>query len=122
MTPTHRGKAVAVYCASSIGRKPAFHNAALCACVRVDWLDCLTSVRVALGHSLAGAECPLVYGGGSLGIMGIVSAAVLKGGGKVTGIVPYAMVNAGGEGSGGVEAALSDSDHVALNDREKVSG
>ena len=87
----------------------------------VDLLDCLISVRVAVGRALADAECPLVYGGGSLGIMGIVSAAVLKGGGKVTGIVPYAMVDAGGEGSGSIEAALSDSVHVALNDREKVS-
>lgn len=47
---------------------------------------------------MAAANRPLVYGGGSFGIMGTVSGAVLEGGGKVTGITPYAMVRAGGEG------------------------
>lgn len=41
---------------------------------------------------------PLVYGGGSRGIMGAISAAVLEGGGDVTGIIPYAIIAAGGEG------------------------
>lgn len=46
---------------------------------------------------MAEAKRPLVYGGGSKGIMGEVSGAVLDAGGDVTGIVPYAMVSAGGE-------------------------
>jgi hypothetical protein len=39
-----------------------------------------------------------VYGGGFKGIMGVVSGAVLTGGGKVVGIIPRAMLAAGGEG------------------------
>lgn len=38
-----------------------------------------------------------MYGGGSKGLMGVVSGGVLQRGGKVTGVVPYAMVAAGGE-------------------------
>ncbi|KAH8102959.1 hypothetical protein BXZ70DRAFT_1006140 [Cristinia sonorae] len=80
MTQTETTTAVAVYCASSTGHRKAFQNAAL-------------SLGIALGQ----AGRPLVYGGGSKGLMGIVSGGVLKTGGKVTGVVPYAMVAAGGE-------------------------
>lgn len=38
-----------------------------------------------------------MYGGGSKGLMGVVSGAALKKGGRVTGVIPYAMVAAGGE-------------------------
>jgi len=72
--------AVAVYCASSLGKEKAFQNAAL-----------------SLGEALGMADRPLVYGGGSKGLMGIVSGGVLSAGGRVTGVVPYAMVAAGGE-------------------------
>ncbi|KAJ2931337.1 hypothetical protein H1R20_g5660, partial [Candolleomyces eurysporus] len=73
--------AVAVYCASSLGQEKAFCNAAL-----------------SIGRALASANRPLVYGGGSKGLMGVVSGAVLEGEGRVVGVVPYAMVAAGGEG------------------------
>lgn len=52
----------------------------------------------ALGKALASAKRPLVYGGGSKGIMGIVSSAVLGAGGDVVGVIPYAILAAGGEG------------------------
>lgn len=55
------------------------------------------SLSPAVGKALALQDRPLVYGGGSAGIMGVVSGAVLEHGGKVTGIVPYAMVISGGE-------------------------
>ncbi|KAF8191456.1 hypothetical protein K438DRAFT_1830545 [Mycena galopus ATCC 62051] len=74
-------KAVAVYCGSSPGTQKAF-----------------TSAAISLGHALADAHRPLIYGGGSYGIMGVVSAAVLERNGQVTGIVPAAMVAGGGEG------------------------
>ncbi|KAI5899268.1 uncharacterized protein SCHCODRAFT_02604665 [Schizophyllum commune H4-8] len=73
--------AVAVYCASSTGNEPAYVKAA-----------------DSLGTAIAKAGRPLVYGGGSKGLMGTVSGAVLNGKGKVTGVVPYAMVAQGGEG------------------------
>lgn len=56
--------------------------------------------------------------------MGIVSGAVLEGGGEVTGVVPIAMVAAGGEGDKGEEKVepYSQDVNVALNEkgREKV--
>jgi len=41
-----------------------------------------------LGAILAEAGIELVYGGGRIGLMGIVANAVLRGGGRVTGIIP----------------------------------
>ena len=52
---------------------------------------------LALGAALARASRPLVYGGGSIGLMGAVAEAVLKNGGYVTGVTPYAMTISGGE-------------------------
>jgi hypothetical protein len=50
--------------------------------------------------------------------MGVVSGAVLEGGGQVTGVVPFAMVAAGGEGE-----KAPTSLNVVLDEagREKVS-
>jgi predicted Rossmann-fold nucleotide-binding protein len=75
------------------------------------------NIIIAVGHAIAAANRPLVYGGGSKGLMGAVSGAALERGGKVTGVVPYAMVAAGGEQEKG-EAVVT----VELNEagREKV--
>jgi len=62
---------VCVYCGSGKGLNPAFAAAA--------------SV---FGRSLAEAGIGLVYGGGSLGLMGEVARSVLANGGRVTGIIP----------------------------------
>lgn len=74
---------------------------------------------VALGIALANAQRPLVYGGGSIGIMGAVSGAVLDAGGDVTGVTPYAMVAAGGEAD---QKSGARGAHVQLKEtgREKV--
>lgn len=61
---------------------------------------------VGLGNALADAGRPLVYGGGSKGIMGVVSGAALAKGGKVTGVIPFAMVVAGGEKEKKAKATL----------------
>jgi hypothetical protein len=50
-----------------------------------------------VGYALAASNRTLVYGGGSNGIMGVVSGAVLEKRGKVIGVIPHAMVAAGGE-------------------------
>ncbi|KAF8636538.1 hypothetical protein AX17_003350 [Amanita inopinata Kibby_2008] len=95
-------KSVAVYCGSSLGTQTAFHHAA-----------------ISLGHAIATDGRALVYGGGSKGIMGLVSGAVLECGGKVTGVVPYAMTVAGGE----QEKVASDASlRVQLNEvgRERI--
>jgi len=62
---------VCVYCGSGEGRDPAYARAAQ-----------------TLGRELAEAGHGLVYGGGSLGLMGEVARATLKHGGHVTGIIP----------------------------------
>jgi uncharacterized protein (TIGR00730 family) len=41
-----------------------------------------------LGEAMAAADVGLVFGGGRIGLMGLVSAAVARGGGKVTGVIP----------------------------------
>ena len=63
--------AVCVYCGSSAGNDPAFVSAA-----------------EALGKSFAQDGVRLVYGGGSVGMMGAVARAVLDHGGEATGIIP----------------------------------
>lgn len=73
--------AVAVYCGSSPGRRRAYQHAA-----------------GSLGKALAAAKRQLVYGGGSWGIMGIVSGTALDAGGDVVGVIPRAILAAGGEG------------------------
>ncbi len=62
---------VCVYCGSSFGSDPAHEAAA-----------------TRLGQIIAEAGLRLVYGGGSVGLMGTVANAALESGGKVTGIIP----------------------------------
>jgi len=64
-------KNVCVFCGSGTGIDPAFVDGAR-----------------ALGQQLAEAGVGLVYGGGSLGLMGAVAKSVLKHKGHVTGIIP----------------------------------
>ena len=48
----------------------------------------------ALGERLAGAGIELVFGGGRIGLMGILADAALAAGGRVTGIIPGALRDA----------------------------
>src|SRR5664279_5740036 len=64
-------KTVCVYCGSGPGTNPRFAEAA-----------------IALGKILAENGIRLVYGGGSIGLMGAVATSVLDHGGTVTGIIP----------------------------------
>jgi uncharacterized protein (TIGR00730 family) len=64
-------KTVCVYCGSGPGTNPRFVEAAK-----------------ALGKSLAENGIRLVYGGGSIGLMGAVATSTLDHGGSVTGIIP----------------------------------
>lgn len=63
--------AICVFCGSRHGAHPAYRDLA---------------VRV--GHGLVARGAGLVYGGGALGLMGVVSDSVLEVGGHVTGIIP----------------------------------
>jgi uncharacterized protein (TIGR00730 family) len=64
-------KSICVYCGSGPGLNPAFIEAA-----------------DEFGRLLATSGIRLVYGGGSLGLMGAVATSVLDHGGQVTGIIP----------------------------------
>jgi len=64
-------RTVCVYCGSGPGTNPRFIEAAK-----------------ALGKVFAENDVRLVYGGGSLGMMGAIASSVLDHGGRVTGIIP----------------------------------
>lgn len=68
-------KTVCVYCGSGPGTNPHFVEAAQ-----------------AFGKALAESGVGLVYGGGSIGLMGAVAASTLEHGGRVTGIIPDFLV------------------------------
>lgn len=61
---------VCVFCGSSSGTGPSFRAAA-----------------EQVGSELAGAGHRLVYGGGDVGLMGVVADAVMVAGGQVTGVI-----------------------------------
>jgi len=65
---------ICVYCGSSLGTVPVYADAAQ-----------------RLGLELAAREIGLVYGGGSIGLMGTVAKAVIDGGGTVTGVLPRSL-------------------------------
>jgi uncharacterized protein (TIGR00730 family) len=67
-------RSVSVFCGSSAGIDPRFAQA--------------TSE---FGALLAKEEITLVYGGGHVGLMGILADAVLANGGKVIGVIPRAL-------------------------------
>jgi hypothetical protein len=64
-------KRLCVFCGSARGAEPVYEQAAR-----------------ALGTLLAEAGVELVYGGGRVGLMGLLADAALAGNGRVTGIIP----------------------------------
>jgi uncharacterized protein (TIGR00730 family) len=69
-------KRLCVFCGSSPGFDPAH-----------------AAMARNLGAKLATEGIGLVYGGGSIGLMGIVADAALAGGGEVIGVMPQALVD-----------------------------
>jgi uncharacterized protein (TIGR00730 family) len=67
-------KNICVFCGSANGRRPAYARAAR-----------------TFGAALAGRGLGLVYGGGSIGLMGVVADAALEGGAPVVGVIPRAL-------------------------------
>jgi hypothetical protein len=68
-------KTICVYCGSGPGKNPAFAEAAK-----------------EFGKILAKNEIELIYGGGSIGLMGELAKSVLEHGGEVTGVIPEFLV------------------------------
>ncbi|HTF35439.1 MAG TPA: TIGR00730 family Rossman fold protein [Myxococcota bacterium] len=67
-------KRICVFCGSSLGGRPSFRAAA-----------------ALLGRTLAERRIGLVYGGASVGLMGILADAALEAGGSVVGVIPEAL-------------------------------
>jgi uncharacterized protein (TIGR00730 family) len=68
-------RSVCVFCGSSPGTRPAYAAAAR-----------------TLGRVLADRRLGLVYGGGNVGLMGVVADAVLAAGGEAIGVIPHALM------------------------------
>ncbi len=68
-------RSVCVYCGSQPGGPRVYAQAA-----------------AALGRAIAGDGLTLVYGGGSVGLMGVVADAALAAGGRVVGVIPRILV------------------------------
>jgi uncharacterized protein (TIGR00730 family) len=64
-----------------------------------------------LGASLAAAGIELVYGGGRVGLMGLLADAVLAGGGRVIGIIPASLRDAELAHHGATELVIAGSMH-----------
>jgi uncharacterized protein (TIGR00730 family) len=69
-------RSVCVYCGASSGHDPVHAEAAR-----------------ALGREMAQQRLALIYGGGHVGLMGIIADAVLDAGGEVTGVIPKALMD-----------------------------
>ena len=67
-------KRVCVFCGSSPGRDPRYRDAAR-----------------RLARALVARRLGLVFGGGSVGLMGVLADAVLEAGGEATGVIPHGL-------------------------------
>ncbi len=76
LSPPSSLRRIGVFCGSRPGSDPAYGAAA-----------------VALGRAMLERGLGLVYGGGAVGLMGIVADTVLAGGGHVIGVIPRALAH-----------------------------
>ena len=83
-----------VFCGSHHGRRPVYRETA-----------------VALGRALAERGITLVYGGGSVGLMGDVADATLQSGGHVVGVIPERLATSEFMHEGLTELHVVDSMH-----------
>jgi uncharacterized protein (TIGR00730 family) len=68
-------QSVCVFCGSNVGKDEVYAEAAR-----------------ALARAIVGAGLKLVYGGGNIGLMGVLADAVLAAGGHVTGVTPRSLL------------------------------
>jgi hypothetical protein len=85
---------ICVFCGSNMGARPAFAEAA----------------RL-FGTEVARRGLGLVYGGGAVGLMGIVADAALAAGGEVIGIIPYGLQAREVAHTGGARMEIVDTMH-----------
>lgn len=90
-----RIQSAAVFCGSAAGSNPAFAAGA-----------------EALGAGLAAASIKLVYGGGGIGLMGVVARAVQGAGGALVGVMPDFLMRREVAHIGAGELIVTDSMHT----------
>ena len=96
-------RSICVFCGASAGREAAYAAAA-----------------AAFGRLLAGEGIELVWGGGNVGLMGVVADAVLAAGGRAYGVIPSFMAERELAHPQATELAVVDSMHArkaAMADR-----
>ena len=89
-----RMRSVAVFCGSKAGRRPQYAQAAQ-----------------QLGHGLAVRGIRLVYGGGRIGLMGVLADAALAAGGAVLGVIPQFLTRFEVAHGGLDDLVITDSMH-----------
>lgn len=87
-------RSVCVYCGSQMGSDPAYARAA-----------------AALGEAIARDGLTLVYGGASVGLMGVVADAALAAGGRVVGVIPRILLRKELAHEGLAELVVTESMH-----------
>jgi uncharacterized protein (TIGR00730 family) len=92
--PASNPLSVAVFCGSRYGNNPAYREAS-----------------AQLGHALAHAGMRLVYGGGQVGLMGVIADAVIASGGNVLGIIPEFLKRREVAHQGPVAMVVTDNMH-----------
>ncbi|MGI4950433.1 MAG: TIGR00730 family Rossman fold protein [Janthinobacterium lividum] len=85
---------IAVFCGSRFGNNPAFRTAG-----------------EQLGRALADTGKRLVYGGGQVGLMGVIADAVIKAGGDVFGVIPAFLQRREVAHQGPVALVVTDTMH-----------
>lgn len=88
-------KRVCVYCGSSAGNQPIYREMA-----------------EAMGALLARRGIGLVYGGGNVGLMGVIADAALAGGGEVIGVIPRSLADREIAHGGVTDLRVVDSMHT----------
>ncbi|HEY6468056.1 MAG TPA: TIGR00730 family Rossman fold protein [Candidatus Acidoferrales bacterium] len=88
-------KSIAVFCASSLGTNKIYEQAAY-----------------AVGQALAREGLRIVYGGGKVGLMGVVADAALAAGGEVIGVIPRALFDREVGHAGLTDLRIVDSMHA----------
>lgn len=88
-------KRVCVYCGSSLGNQKIYREMA-----------------EAMGGLLARRGIGLVYGGGNVGLMGVVADAALAAGGEVIGVIPHSLANREIAHAGVTDLRVVDSMHT----------
>lgn len=69
-------KSICIYCGSAAGVSPAYAQAAR-----------------ELAQGMVANDVGLVYGGGNIGLMGVIASEVMRLGGRATGVIPQALLD-----------------------------